>query len=311
MYFMKKKNIVFISLILILNIFLLFLFKYKNSQVYIQELSNELYTTNSKEFIIPNLEKSLQHIENEKKYRLFIEFGDIRFLKSNDEEWSPPILEGKFFPVETNKTQAVVGKNLINIIKEVDGKNVISFDNKYYEVIGIMGEEFTSRIDSLILLTSDKIPSVENQNIVIDSSNKCTIKKISNAILSQENCELIEKEYLGLNRLVKSDFFSGFFSIYSILVVIFSILVYGRYWFEKEKRFLELLNMLGFRKSKIKSIYLKNVILNLILANILTVIIGNLLIKNIAIDWLIKSVLITNITTISVSIVYIHLGKKK
>ncbi len=47
MRFLNKKNIMFISLILTLNILLMLVFKYKHSQKYIQELSNQFYSTNS------------------------------------------------------------------------------------------------------------------------------------------------------------------------------------------------------------------------------------------------------------------------
>lgn len=306
MSFFKKKNIIFISLILILNILLMLIFKYKHSQTYIQELSNQLYSKNSIEFIDSNVNKSIDILQNENNYRLFVELDDtFRFFKSNDENWSPPIFEGNFFSTEISGKNAVIGKSLIKNIQKVNGIDVIKFNNEYYKVIGIMGENFPTRIDSLILLSSDKIPKINNSKIIIDSNNKSLIKRVTKIISSENGFKLLEKEDLGLNKLVKTDFFSNFFLIVSILVVMFSILVYIRYWFEKEVPFLKLLNLLGFRRKKIIAIYLGNIFFNTFISSVFTVIIVLIFKKIFALNILIISLLVTNISIIFISIIYI------
>ena len=78
MRFLNKKNIMFISLILTLNILLMLVFKYKHSQKYIQELSNQFYSTNSIEFFDSNINKHFDILKNKTNYRIFVK------LKVND-----------------------------------------------------------------------------------------------------------------------------------------------------------------------------------------------------------------------------------
>lgn len=76
MRFLNKKNIMFISLILTLNILLMLVFKYKHSQKYIQELSNQFYSTNSIEFFDSNINKYFDNPTNKTEY----EFQKIVYL---------------------------------------------------------------------------------------------------------------------------------------------------------------------------------------------------------------------------------------
>lgn len=306
MRFLNKKNIMFISLILALNILLMLVFKYKYSQKYIQELSNQFYSTNSIEFFDSNINKHFDILKSKTNYRIFVELDDtFRFFKYNDKNWSPPILEGEFFSLNTTEKTAVVGKNLLDIIQNLNGSNVIKFNNEYYKVIGIMGESFPTKIDSLVLLTSDSPPQLNNAKIVIDSENKTLIKHLSNQLKSNYNITLLEKEDLGLNKLVKSDFFSKLFVSITVLIVIFSICVYLRYWFEKQIAFLRVLNLLGFRRKKIICIFLINIFFNILISIIFTAIIILLSNKFFTFNMLILSSLFTSTITLSISIIYI------
>ena len=76
MRFLNKKNIMFISLILTLNILLMLVFKYKHSQKYIQELSNQFYSTNSIEFFDSNINKYFDILKNKTNYRIFVKLDD-------------------------------------------------------------------------------------------------------------------------------------------------------------------------------------------------------------------------------------------
>lgn len=311
MRFLNKKNITFISLILILNILLMLIFKYKHSQTYIQELSNQFYSTNSIKFFDSNINKHIDILKNETNYRVFVELDDtFRFFKYNDKNWSPPMLNGNFFPLNTTEKTAVVGKNLVEKIQNLNGSDVIKFYDDYYKVIGIMGESFPTRIDSLVLLTSDSPPQLNNTKIVIDSDNKALIKKLSNKLTSDYNVTLLEKEDLGLNKLVKSDFFSKLFVFITTLIVIFSIFVYLRYWFEKEIAFLRVLNLLGFRRKKITYIFFQNIFFNIFTSTIFTVITIFLSNNFFTFNMLILSSLFTSAVILLISIIYISSWNK-
>lgn len=306
MRFLNKKNIIFISLILILNILLMLIFKYKHSQTYIQELSNQFYSTNSIEFFDSNINKHIDILKNETNYRVFVELDDtFRFFKYNDKNWSPPMLDGEFFPLNTTEKTAIVGKDLVENIQNLNGSDVIKFHDEYYKVIGIMGESFPTRIDSLVLLTSDSPPQLNNTKIVIDSNNKTLIKNLSNKLTSDYNITLLEKEDIGLNKLVKSDFFSKLFVFITTLIVIFSIFVYIRYWFEKEITFLRVLHLLGFRRKKITCIFLQNIFFNIFTSSIFTVITIFLSNNFFTFNMLILSSLFTSTIILLISIIYI------
>lgn len=307
----KKKNIIFISMILILNMLLVLIFKYKDSQKYIQELSNQLYSTNSIEFIDSDFNKHIDLLKNEKNYRIFIEFDNtFRFFKSYNEDWSPPILSGKFFSSEMKGNNAVVGKDLIENIEKIDGLDVIRFNNEYYNVVGIMGESFQTRVDSLVLLNSDMFPRISDSKIVIDSDSKKVIKRLSKRFLLENDINLLEKEDIGLNKLVKSNFFSSFFVLMIILIVIFSVFVYTRYWFEKEIRFLEVLNIFGFRRKKIMIIYLKNILLNVFISGLLILFMSLLFKKLFILKIIIVSFLFISLSIILSSLIYFILWNK-
>src|SRR5699024_552746 len=139
MLIFKKRDIVFIFVFICLLSLCYFFQTYLSKQERFNELSNELYTNHHAVFINKNDDDWLKNPLSKSSYRFFIEYTDTHrlLLDNSNNDWSPPIISGRFFSKTDEGTKAVVGKEMVNYIKEFEGKKYVSFEGKDYEVTGI------------------------------------------------------------------------------------------------------------------------------------------------------------------------------
>lgn len=272
----NKKGVFFIVVFTLLFLFSFSVILYSHQQKKIDELSNQFYTKNHVAFLDSDPNKWIDLPVGELDYRIFIELNDtFRFFYQNNDTWSPPIEEGRFFlPGETGN-KALIGKEMQDQIFKENGVEYIDFQGNMYEVLGIIGDSFQSHADYLILISSKEIPKTTNVKVIIDSDDSQSVKEITAYMIEEyENIKEIEQSNRGVTRSASSNIFSKFFIMNSILLVIFSVTFYLRYWYEIELDKITLLFLLGVPISKI----IKDVIIDLLIKIIFAIIISNIIV---------------------------------
>lgn len=267
---LKKKNIIFIFTFVCLNLLSFLVFRYYKEQINIQQISNNSYSSHSiriEEKYLFNNEKFISD-----DLRVFLEFNDnIRIVYKVSRNWSPKIKTGRFFEENEKGNKAVIGNEYIESLKQINGKNYISMFGIDFEVIGIMQEDFVSKLDSLLFLKAEVIPDFDIKSVVIDSDYKIAINKFIAKIKKENNSiNIIKTELDGLNKSIKSDFFNKLIIISTILLIFFSIIVFIRYWFEINISFFYTQFLLGISYRKIKVMFVENIIFNIFISNLIS-----------------------------------------
>ncbi|MCY6957270.1 hypothetical protein [Clostridium brassicae] len=269
MYYLKKKNIIFIVFFICLNLFAFSFLVYTVHQKQLSELSNGLYTRNYVVFNDNEPQKYIENLNNNNECRVFIEYNDVfRFFAQKNEKWKPPMQKGSFFSENIKGRKAVVGKEMVKHIKKYNGKDYISFQEEDYEVIGVMGASFVSRADYLILLQGEKIPTTGRMKVIVDSNGKSTINKMVNDITKEyKKTSYVQGISKGLYKTANTTFFYRLLSIDSFLLIICSIFIYLRYWYEKEKVTMYVMFLLGIPRKTIIGENIKKISLNVLIAS--------------------------------------------
>lgn len=268
---LKKKNLIFIVTFICLNLLSFLIFKYYKEQINIKEISNNAYSLHSIRINEKDLYKHEKFINED--LRVFLEFNDdIRVVYSLSKGWSPSIGKGRFFQPDEKGNKAVIGSDYLDSIKRINDKGYISMFGIEFEVIGIIQEDFVSRLDSLIFLNPEKIPDFDVKSVVIDSNYKSSIHKFTSEIKKENNyVNNIEIELNELNKSMQSDFFNRLIIVTTILLIFVSIIAFINYWFEINVRYFNTQFLLGVSYRKIKNMFLKNIIINISISNILSI----------------------------------------
>ena len=267
---LKKKNISFIIIFVCLNILYFLMFMYNTKQENIQKISNNYYSNNS---IVLDKETffNIEDLIND-DLSVFFEFNDnIRLIYKSYKDWAPNIKSGRFFEEKEKGNKAVIGIEYVEGLKAIDGKKYITMFGKDFEVIGIMQEDFVSRLDSLVFLKSDVIPEFDIKSVVIEGNSKTSINKFIDKIKKIDNEFKITK--LNSNRLnisIKSDFFNKLIMINTALLICISGLVFIRLWFEINISFFKIQFLLGIYYKKIRFIFVRNIVFNVLISNLIS-----------------------------------------
>ncbi|MFD3260265.1 hypothetical protein ACE3MQ_16885 [Paenibacillus lentus] len=274
MFTLKRKDITFILIFICLYLLCFCFLTYTGKQEKFQELSNELYTKHHVVLITKGDHGGLIKQLSKSNYRVFLEYDDTyRLLLENNGNWSPPMLSGRFFSKTDDGNKAVIGKELERNTKEINGRKYISFQGEDYEVSGIMGASFASSIDYLTLLNnSSKNHEVDYTKIIIDSDIKSNITDITRDIIKKDpTVTVIENEQKGLNKTANIPFIYQLLIFEFYLLMLLSIIAFTRYWYEKEKKIINVLFLIGISK---KTIYIQSflkVFLNVVISGVIAV----------------------------------------
>lgn len=267
---LKKKNLIFIITFICLNMLYFLMFMYHTKQENIQKISNNYYSNNS---IVLDKDTffNIEELVND-DLRIFFEFNDnIRVIYKSSEEWAPNIKSGRFFEEKEKGNKAVIGIEYVESLKEINGKDYIAMFGKDFEVIGVMQEDFVSRLDSLLFLKSDVIPEFDIKSVVIEGNTKTSINRLVNKIKKFDNELKITK--LNSNRLnvsIKSNFFNKLIMINTALLICISGLVFIRLWFEINISFFRTQFLLGVSYKKIRLMFVRNIVFNVLISNLVS-----------------------------------------
>ncbi|WP_160037159.1 hypothetical protein [Paenibacillus sp. An7] len=276
MFTIRRKDIAFIFIFICLYSLCYCFLTYTGKQEKYHELSNELYTNHHAVLITKKDNSELIKQISKSNYRVFLEYNNsYRLLLENKGNWSPPIVSGSFFTKNDVENKAVVGKEMQKYIEEVKGKKYISFQGENYEVSGIMGASFASSIDYLILLNNPiKNQIDDNTKIIIDSDNKSIVTDITNSLIEKDpTISPIKSAQKGLSRTANIPFIYQLLIFEFYLLMLISIITFIRYWYEKEKKTIYVLFLLGIPKKRINIHLFLKILLNVVVSGALTVII--------------------------------------
>lgn len=298
-----KKNYAFILLFFLLNVFVFIVIKYNLLQSHIDQVSNGFYSNNSVKIIDKDIKKYIS--AKDKDIRIFLEYDEnYRFILKND-DWKPNIISGDFFTFNNDSNIAVLGRDFEKYIEIKDEKKYINFLGLDYEVIGIIGEKFDSKADTLVFLNTEKLPNVDIQyKIVIDGKNSKIVKKyIDNLEKKYGPLNIIKKENINLSKNIDTNFFYILINMVSILLTLTTIYVFIRYYFEKSIKLFQVQNLLGLKNNTINKYFIKDISTNIIIANFLSI--GIAFILELPINILIYFLIISFIYSIIISSIFV------
>ncbi|MGC6585007.1 FtsX-like permease family protein [Paenibacillus sp. Dod16] len=217
------------------------------------ELSNDLYTKNHAVFVNNNDWIPSEKL-GESNYRIFFEVNNsYRFLIQNNGEWKPPMLSGHFFSETDQELQAVVGKEMIQYLQKENEKSYVFYQGNKYYVTGILGKNYASSSDYLAILHHPNPQIPTDGRIILDSDSKATVNKITKRLNDlNPSITQIKSTQKGLYRTGNVSYYYHLLWVEMYLLVLFSILAFLRYWYEKEQYEINVLFLLGIPKKMIQ-----------------------------------------------------------
>ena len=269
----RKKDIVFI-LIFIGFYLLSYLFQiYTDKQESFNQLSNQLYSNHHSTFVTNGEFTWPEDLFSKLNYRVFVEHNkSFRSLLVNNEKWSPPMVSGHFFSKNDYEAKAVIGKEMLEYVYKINEKQYISFQGVDYEVTGIMGASFASSTDYLVLLnTPNKNQVSSNSRIILDSDSKSTVIEMNKKLATfQSSLKPIESTNIGLSRTANIPFIYTLLVFEFYLLLLLSVIISIRYWYENLKDIINILYLIGISKRKIYVQILLKAALNIMLSGLVT-----------------------------------------
>lgn len=204
---------------------------------------------------------------------------------------SPSLIKGRFLDEEESfgdKKLAVIGQGLQHGIEIKDNKEWIKINGDSYKVIGVIGAEYKSRLDSMIFIPLRLVNEIYsiNGNIIVDGTEnpEVFIDKVKSKLDGKVEFNKIEssditigtldpstgkstEELINSNELNKNSITSYVYLIVfiSAMLCVISISIY---WYEKMKKEIIVCNMLGFYKTEIIFRYIKKYMAVVIMGSI-------------------------------------------
>lgn len=187
---------------------------------------------------------------------------------------SPPLIMGRFLSEEesfSNKKLAVIGQGLKHGIVNKDGKEFIKVNNMDYEVIGIVGKDYSSRLDSMVFIPMTSINEVYGigGEIIVDGikNTESFMDKIKSEIggnfkftikteyestvstLDPSSGEATEEVFSSKD--LNKNSFNMYIYYIVFLSAILCIVSMSIYWYQKRKKEISVCNILGFYRQEI------------------------------------------------------------
>lgn len=234
-----KRSILIATLVTVtINIMFISFISYKDLQDTYDRISNNLYFENK--VIIQNETPINWHKENfSGKYRITAEIDDnCRLIIADTTNWIPPLLSG-YYPKSSNDSfplSAIIGKNLQNKTISDTVKNSIIYFEKTFNITGIVGTEYITSCDDLVILFGLNYDDFKHysHNIIIDSPNKHDIKEIIEQINAKyPNATMIQTKSKGTSRITHTSYFCRLLYFEIVILTIFTLLFISFYFHEK------------------------------------------------------------------------------
>lgn len=272
-----KKNILLVSVFTLLNIFLISVLKYDDVQIHINNISNKLYTKNVRYIIDNDINKYLNIDEDH--IRVFLEINESIRLILNNSDFNPNINEGRFFYDNEIVNKAIIGTDYLEKIKIINGKKILTLFDTEFEVIGIIGEKFKSKVDSLIFIKSSDVNFLNNISglnnkfkVAIDGNSNFKINQYIKEIkLMSNDINLIKKEKVNIYKNIDAEFFQILILVLSSFLLISSISATIIHYFNQNKQLMQLQYLLGQSKKDICIFFIRELSSFILVSDLLAI----------------------------------------
>ncbi len=277
----KRSLIYMIMINTIIYMLLIAFVSYEAKQTDYDRLSNQLYFDN---ILILN---NAQAVNWEQKlfkgaYRVSVEINEYcRALIIDTSSWMPPMISGYYPSTSEDGLKAVVGKNIYSkkVIEE-NGANWISLLNQKFEVTGVVGTDYITSSDDVVILFGinfDDLNPLE-ETIIIDGEDAKYIDYISKN-LAIENPEVVvhRGNAKGTSRLTKSSYFYRLLYIETVFLVALTLIIFTKHAYEQYNNTRQVYRLLGIPISQVIMCELEEVLIANLIAIAISVFIGNLM----------------------------------
>lgn len=209
---------------------------YSEKQTNYDRLSNKLYYDNI--LLVYNGENiDWTDVGGSEQYRVYVEINsNCRALIKDTSKWTPPMLSG-YYPKEEMEATAVVGKNVKKIIcSDAEGNQWINFIGQEFRVTGVVGAEYATACDDLIILFGAQFNESDLDNIIyiVDVETQAGAKKMVKSLIARyPEIQIQQGVIRGTARLTKSSYFYRLLMIELLFITFFSIFILGKFRHKK------------------------------------------------------------------------------
>lgn len=275
----KPYILVSILITIVINIMFIFFISYKHLQETYDIISNNLYFENK--VIIQNEEPI--NWDTEKftgKYRIIAEINkNSRLIIADTTNWIPPLRLG-YYPKAASVSvprSAIIGKNLQNNSLSNVSKNSIKYFDKTFKITGIIGTEYITLCDDLVILFGLKYEDLKPyaHQIIIDSPDEYNINQIIKQIeLKYPNTIISQTESKGTARITKTSYFCKLLYFELLSLTFFTLLFIAIYFHAKSRNKTFVYYLLGLSTTRILFFSVFEIILTNIISFILSFLIA-------------------------------------
>lgn len=232
-----RKSLVFyffinIAIYILLTGFLLYFEKQTDYDL----LSNQLYYDNIL-LIYNGGNIDWTDVGDSEQYRVYVEVNpNCRALIKDTSKWTPPMLTG-YYPKEEMGAVAVIGQNVEKeIYPAVNGVQWIYLIGQEFRVTGVVGAEYATSCDDLIILFGARFNESDLEHIIyiVDVKTQTGAQKMAKSLIARyPEIQIQHGAIKGTARLTKSSYFYRLLIIELLFITFFSIYISGRLMHEK------------------------------------------------------------------------------
>ncbi len=232
-----RRSVVFYFLInIVLYILLTGFLLYFEKQTEYDLLSNQLYYDNIL-LIYNGGNIDWADAGDSEEYRVYAEVSqNCRALIKDTSKWTPPMLTG-YYPGEETGAAAVIGQNVEKSIFPADnGVQWIRLIGQEFRVTGVVGAEYATSCDDLILLFGARFEEsdLDHMIYIVDVKTQTGAQKIARSLTAgYPEIQIQPGAIRGTARLTKSSYFYRLLMIELLFITVFSVYISGRFRHEK------------------------------------------------------------------------------
>ena len=233
----KKSIAVFVVMNSAVYIMLTAFFIYSEKQTNYDRLSNQLYYDN---ILLVYNGGNIDWTKKEyaQQYRVYVEVNpNCRALIKDTSKWTPPMLSG-VYPEEVEMA-SVIGKNVEKMTdRDTQGNQWISFGEQKFRVTGVVGAEYATSCDDLVILFGMQFEegALEDIPYIVDVETQEGAQEIAESLTTEHpEIRIQQGSIKGTARLTKSAYFYRLLYIELLFITVFSLFIFGKFRHDKYK----------------------------------------------------------------------------
>jgi hypothetical protein len=241
----REGSIWFAFLCLLLSFLIVWTSFFLNKQNQLDVLSRGLYDVDPLTFTIKDSEQTIQwgELDLPGSFTVFVDFDPFYGFFYRNHTYVPPMVSGRFFREDDfyrNKKLAVIGKS-------VDSPLIDELKDEGFEIIGVMGATYSSKIDEMILLNLDAIEQgkpIDSAVYVMNYDHNSEIDALS---FQKQTVAInrIDSGKSGVQRYLNTYFYQLLLLCILIVILVGFCVLFTYYWLGKKRVEIRVLWQLG------------------------------------------------------------------